>query len=300
MSTTQQKETLQYFSNYANDWNMKARGKKEHKVNVIKQRNDYVLHIINQRQQDAQKVQTKNVLDIGCGTGELVLDVAHKKIPALGIDFAPDMIEIANTQKNKLHADHASFSCESIYDTKIKSSSYDVLAANGFIEYISFSQRNALFKLAHKILRPNGSFVVSSRNRLFNLFSANDFTSYEIKNDTANLLLTESIALMNTPIYELLSKKTAPLPKKNEKHTHTGIDVTTRYQYTPIQLAKLLKKQGFKIKSISPVHIHGMSPNAKENFPELHTAYANASQQHAIDNQSFLPNASAFMIHVQK
>jgi 2-polyprenyl-3-methyl-5-hydroxy-6-metoxy-1,4-benzoquinol methylase len=33
-----------------------------------------------------------SMFDIGCGTGELVLDMAAKGVRATGIDFAPEMI----------------------------------------------------------------------------------------------------------------------------------------------------------------------------------------------------------------
>ena len=78
MQTKQQKETLLYFKKYAKDWERKANIKGEDQVNVIKQRNEYVLNVIKQRE------KTERALDVGCGTGDLVCDISKKGIKAVG------------------------------------------------------------------------------------------------------------------------------------------------------------------------------------------------------------------------
>ena len=50
-----------------------------------------------------------------------------------------------------------------------------------------------------RMLRPSGAFVVGSRNRLFNLFSLNDYTRLEQKLGTVDGLLTEAVAIASAP-----------------------------------------------------------------------------------------------------
>ena len=49
MDTRQQNETLDYFKKYADDWARKGSESSQDKVNIIKQRNDFVLKVINER-----------------------------------------------------------------------------------------------------------------------------------------------------------------------------------------------------------------------------------------------------------
>ena len=62
--------------------NKKAQGEKLHKVNVISQRNGYVLEVIRSR---SENIKT---LDVGCGTGELVHDIARMGNTCSWVDFA--------------------------------------------------------------------------------------------------------------------------------------------------------------------------------------------------------------------
>lgn len=90
METKQQQETRNYFDSFAKDWKEKAMGHKQAKVNVISQRNGYVLEVIKSRNENIK------TLDIGCGTGELVHDIARMGIHAVGVDFANEMIREAD------------------------------------------------------------------------------------------------------------------------------------------------------------------------------------------------------------
>ena len=167
METQQQKESLEYFKEYAQDWKNKADNDTKDNINIIKQRNDYVLKVISERE------STKNFLDVGCGTGELVIDTAKKEIHSVGIDFSNDMIDIANKTKESLGVENSEFICDSIFNYNLTSESYDAIAANGFIEYISYDELDKFFTDVSKGLSKGGSFVFGSRNRLFNIFSSN-------------------------------------------------------------------------------------------------------------------------------
>jgi 2-polyprenyl-3-methyl-5-hydroxy-6-metoxy-1,4-benzoquinol methylase len=295
IETKQQAEALRYFNEYADDWHNKARSTAQTKVNVIQQRNNYVLQVIRER------LATASALDVGCGTGDLVCDIVRQGVTATGVDFAPEMIEIAQTKARQQALAHARFYCASIFDFDLSTRRYDVISANGFIEYISLAELDQFFSLAYQALNPGGSLVVGSRNRLFNIFSLNSYTSAEIDQENISLLLKEAIALATgTDFAQLLNLETAPLQDVNTQHAHTGIDVTTRYQFTPVQLMKLLQVKGLEIKQIYPIHIHGVSSSFKQQQPQLHTGIANLLQTYAGDHTSLVPQASSFMLHAQR
>lgn len=295
MDNKQQEETLQYFKAYAEDWHKKAQGAIAAKVNVIQQRNGYVLEVIKER------AATNWLLDVGCGTGDLVCDAARQGVNGLGVDFAQEMIDIAREKSRQAGLGNAYFECCSIFDCDFSTRKFDVAAANGFIEYISQDALLQFFDLMYQALTPGGSFVVGSRNRLFNLYSLNDFTRQELVNNHIHALLEEALAFASgDALEEILNLQPAPLQTPETQHADTGIHVSTRFQYTPLQLIRILSEKGFAIKEIYPVHVHGVPPAFKAEHPETHTAISNLLQNYARQHLSLLPFASTFMLHAEK
>src|SRR5262245_29731537 len=81
----QQEQTLSYFRHHASDWQRKAVAP-EREYNLIEARNWAVLTTLSELGDAGQ------LLDVGCGTGQLVIDAARRGVAAHGIDFAPEMI----------------------------------------------------------------------------------------------------------------------------------------------------------------------------------------------------------------
>src|SRR3972149_3113629 len=100
--TTQNQETLLYFNKAAQEWQLKAEGKTQ-AVNVIAQRNQTVIRVMKNLD------IVRRALDIGCGTGDLVLEMAAMGIEAIGVDFAPPMIEACNSKKRQRKGENATF-----------------------------------------------------------------------------------------------------------------------------------------------------------------------------------------------
>lgn len=55
---------------------------------------------------------------------------------------------------------------------------------------------------------------------------------------------------------------------------YAKIKVDTRNQYTPFELFSILRKNGFKILDVSPVHIHALTTGFKEKRGDIHTKLA--------------------------
>ncbi|CAN5781882.1 hypothetical protein BH11BAC4_BH11BAC4_11680 [soil metagenome] len=299
METNQQKETLNYFDAFAKDWKEKAQGQKISKVNVISQRNNYVLEVI--------KARTENMktMDIGCGTGELVHDIAKMGINAVGLDFANEMIVQAREIADKENISNAEFICGSAFDYPIEDESLDVISANGFIEYISHEQLDQFLAISYKKLRKGGSLVFGSRNRLFNLVSMNQYTLDEIENDCIVKLVKESVKVAAMKdLSELQETEAIELEHSNKVHADTGIAVTTRFQFTPAQLAQMLHAKGFTVTGLSPVHVHGVSPSFAADHKEIHYNISNllseVTNEEKQNRYKMIPFASSFMIHAVK
>ena len=295
MNTPQQNETLKYFKDKAQDWKRRATGTDQARVNVIAERNGFVSLVIENR------ARTQRVLDVGCGSGDLVCAIAKSGIEAVGVDFSDEMIGIANRQKHQEGLNHAHFLHGSIFDVNLTNQEFDVISANGFIEYISYEELDKFLDLAQRLLSPGGSLVLGSRNRLFNAVSNNVFTLDEIQSGAISLLLNEAVVLSAADgLADLPSIATAPLQSPNTKHPQTGVAVTTRYQFTPAQLCKLIDSHGLTPKELFPIHVHGVPPAFKEKHPDVHTTISNLLHGYAHGSLALVPYASSFMIHATK
>jgi len=293
-TTIQQQQALEYFSTHAEDWRSKAVGL-DAKVNVIEQRNGYVLEVAG------EPPLPRSFLDVGCGTGELVCQMAKRGVDATGVDYAPEMIDLSAKKARDEGIQNAEFVCSSIFDFEMQPGTYDLISANGFIEYVSLQEMNAFFDLVAQALSPNGSFVVGSRNRLFNLVTMNDYTLQEVDAGAIDLLIKEAVQWTNAKtMLQVVKSECAPFQAHDTEHAKTGIEVTTRFQYTPFQLISLLQDRGFHAVEVYPVHIHGVAPSFVKMNPEVHTSISHLLQTHARHNTQLLAHASTFMLHVKR
>lgn len=295
MTTDQQAEALNYFKTHADDWGQKAKTLSQVKFNVIQARNHYALAVIKERE------ETQSVLDVGCGTGDLVCDIARQGIAATGVDFADDMIRLARQTATEQGLAKADFTCASIFDLDLIGDSYDAIVANGFIEYISQEELRRFVSLVAAALAPSGSLILGSRNRLFNLYSLNTYTRMELAGDDLASLVEEAVALSSAESLKSLPELTPAAWQEPEmEHARTNIGVTTRFQYTPYQLIEMLVGLDLAVMEVCPVHIHGVPPSFKGDFPQVHTSIANLLQSYARHRLDLVPSASTFMIHARK
>lgn len=292
MNTKQQREAREYFSRSAREWEQRAERTSPARVNVIRQRNQYVLAALT------AIPRVHQALDVGCGTGELVIAFARRGIAATGIDFSEAMIRRARRKAGSMRK--ATFVCASVFDYDLGSNAgkFDLVVANGFIEYISLRELGRFLTFARRALRRGGTLILSSRNRLFNIWSLNRFTENELAGGGAEAIIRESIAIANaTRIADLAAVQPAAPPKEATFQPKTNrISVSQRYQYTPVQLIRILGRHGFRASDIAPVHIHGVSPAFKDRYPRVHVRISNLLQRYAGAHPALIPFASSFMI----
>jgi len=294
--TTQKQETLLYFNKGAQEWQLKAEGNTQ-AVNVIAQRNHTVIRVM----QNLDIV--RRALDIGCGTGDLVLEMAAMGVEAIGVDFAAQMIEACNAKKRQRNVENATFYCESFFDFCYTGEPLDLISALGFIEYISAAELELMIGECAKLLRPGAALVIGSRNRLFNVFSLNDYTRLELELGIVDNLLQEAVALSSSAdvltFIEAVSSISKRLPQP-PLHPHTGIGVTVRFQYTPGELMLLLREAGFLTEGIAPIHYHGMPATLKKDYMSLHLQAATLMNECSPHDHRLVPYSSSFVITARK
>jgi 2-polyprenyl-3-methyl-5-hydroxy-6-metoxy-1,4-benzoquinol methylase len=290
----QQDQAKSYFDAWAGDWQAKAEGRVS-EFNLIEARNNAVLDVIN------SKGAITDFLDVGCGTGQLAIDVAKKGFRSRGIDFAPEMIRISEANNNKESA-NATFVCASFFEVDLPHSTYDVISALGFIEYISLDQLEVFLKGCSAALRPGGSLALGSRNRIFNVVSLNAFTQMELELGTLDRLAAEGITLQTSRREELFSRLAAHerIDPQPESHPMTGVGVDLRYQFSPAELIMRGRRYGLTPSAIYPSHFHGLPTAFKNENPQIHADLAVAVGKFAALDHRFVPYCSTFVIELRK
>lgn len=292
---SQQKQTLSYFSQNAADWQRAASGDK---FSVIDNRHRAVHEVMK------EYTSPGRLLDVGCGTGQLAIEASNLGWQSVGIDFAASMIDICHSNAREAGV-IPEFHCVSLFDFEIEANSYEVVSAQGFIEYISAEELERFLELITKGLRRGGALALGSRNRLFNLHSLNEFTSMEQRLETVNKLLHESIILQSTRSQLEAVEKLAALKYEYthpSEHPETGVKVDTRFQFSPTDLIGRLARHGLKVSRIFPVHFHAMplSLTSGDELSSLHAQLAGLVSKDYINSHEFVPYSSSFVIEAKK
>jgi SAM-dependent methyltransferase len=223
--------------------------------------------------------------------------MAAKGVQATGIDFAPEMIRACEEKRRAEGAENARFHCTSVFDYEADDESEALVSALGFIEYISPAELREFLAFAHRVLRQGGALAVGSRNRLFNLVSFNDYTSMELQLGTVDAMMREALALEDGADVEAIHSPDLPRPAA---HPRTCIDVATRHQYTPGELAAIVRDAGLVPEAIYPVHYHAMPPAAADSLKPMHIEFANCIFDTAPEERRLLPYSSSFVLSARK
>jgi SAM-dependent methyltransferase len=266
--------TKEHFMKNASEWVEYGHIKEGYNYPVGKHRNRIVKKIIKKNQ------SINSILDIGCGGGNLCIDLAKEGYKVKGIDESGEMIKIANKSIKKLGiGNNVSFAEKSLYDVKGDGKKYDAITSMGVIDYLDSD--NILFDIANRKLYKGGKFIVSCRNRLFNLFPTSHYFKdetgslhsmrmlldeiNELKGDISNESMSrfsESLRLINLDKY--LVKREARREAKSTINKDPGF---TYRQHTPNEILQSAQESGFERTDIFGVHPHLLPPVMNDMLP---------------------------------
>jgi len=208
------------------------------------------------------------VVDVGCGTGHTALELVRRGYGVRGIDISAEMVE----RSRRLLAEHAPtadarFEVGDVEQMPLGGGSADGAVALGLIEYLDDDAPLAS-ELA-RILRPGGAAVIAFRNRLFNLFSLNQYTQAEVAAGTYGQLLDEYIEESKRPWPEGTVRRWAaelaaaaePIAQAAARPPHAlkPMPVHLR-QHTPAQTRAIFSRAGFEVDEIVYFHFHALPP----------------------------------------
>lgn len=114
----------------------------------------------------AQLQSGNDVLDIGCGTGYLLLEaekVVGETGTAVGLDVEPAMIDQARQRAAKNHS-HATFDVASIDEIPYPDNSFDVVMQTLVFHHLDETQKAAGLAEMYRVLRQNGRLLIVDLN----------------------------------------------------------------------------------------------------------------------------------------
>lgn len=84
---------------------------------------------------ECRNVDGKKILDVGCGSGRVAIQLARRGANATGIDFSENMLQMANVMAEKLEVKN---NCQFIHDDFLNHvfiEKFDISIALGFFDY---------------------------------------------------------------------------------------------------------------------------------------------------------------------
>lgn len=287
-------KTKEYFDSVADQYGQQNEDYTEFPTTKI--RNEIVVD-------EACRLQghNKSSMDLGCGAGQLMKDL-HDQLQyhIHGVDISPHMIEVArkllgDAGRTTIDLDPnepITFDLISVQDAltvDVETPMFDVVTAIGLIEYLP--DDDGLFRVIRNCLVRGGTAFVECRNRLFNLYTANQYTINEFYDTVPVILNTEDlIRQLNevgkyvqanekdpTWLWLVLRSMTLhdkgdsmPKPFRNiEPLPPYPSDGTPRRQHTPEELEASLKKADLKLKHVIFYHPHPFMPRYEKLDPQF-------------------------------
>lgn len=223
-----------------------------------------------------------DVLDLGCGAGQLCLRLAEKGHRTTGIDESESMLSEAfkvRALMPEVVQSRVRFVKGNLLDNGFESRAFDAVTALGVIGYLP--NDDVLFKEAARLLRPCGVFIVSCRNRLFNMVSISEYTLREIERGGARELVEEIRRLLKEipdqdavnfvkSLASISSNLVSETPTSGNQRRNpeprftTGIEAR---QHTPKGLMATAQAHGFDHEGFYGVHPHILMADINRLLP---------------------------------
>lgn len=113
------------------------------------------------------------VLDLGCGTGVITVELARRGYDMTGVDVSPEMLDEARESAAEAGVADVLWLCQDMREFELYGTVDAAIATCDAVNYLLKSKDlNACFSLVHNYLEPDGIFVfdISSRAKFKRLY----------------------------------------------------------------------------------------------------------------------------------
>jgi 2-polyprenyl-3-methyl-5-hydroxy-6-metoxy-1,4-benzoquinol methylase len=148
-------------SEYGNDWIESAWG--ESVDEFTRNPGAHIRPRVQRAIELAELDPEMSILDVGCGRGEVIFHCAKLGCNAVGIDFSPHVIDIAETARKNLDQDssvRAKFIRGDVNNLDFAEKSFDRIFMLDLVEHLYDSQLTELYQAARKMLKDDGLLII--------------------------------------------------------------------------------------------------------------------------------------------
>ena len=131
------------------------------------------------RRESASKPEL--VLDLGCGTGKMTLELASRGYDMTGIDYSAEMLDIARSEAEQRDMD-VLWLCQDMREFELYGTvDFAVCCLDGINHLTSPKDLSKCFDLVHNYLIPDGIFVfdINGRSKFENVYAQNSYVMVE-------------------------------------------------------------------------------------------------------------------------
>jgi len=130
--------------------------------------------------------ESEKILDVGCGWGNISIELLKRGLNVIGLDYSEKAIEICKKTAKKLGLDDAGFICENATKTKFENMSFDVIYCADLVEHLYPDDFFALLGEAKRILKMGGKLIIYTPNP-FHIFELLKRYNIILKKDTSHV-----------------------------------------------------------------------------------------------------------------
>jgi SAM-dependent methyltransferase len=173
------------------------------------------------------------LLDLGCGTGRLLVDFGQRGYLAVGVDLSPEMLAVAQ-ERTRDWKEQVFLLCANITQLDcLADATFDYAAClfSTLGMVIGSEQREWVVHHVRRVLRPGGRFVLHVHNRWFNA-----------RDRAGRRWLVKNV---------LREKSSGDRPM----HAHEGSACLTLHHFTRREAVQLLAKAGLRLIEVQPIGI---------------------------------------------
>ena len=120
-------------------------------------------------------------LDLGCGTGKMTLELASRGYDMTGIDYSPEMLDIARARAEECGAD-VLWLCQDMREFELYGTvDLAVCALDGMNHLTSTEDMASCLSLVHNYLIPDGIFIfdINGKHKFENIYANNSYVMEE-------------------------------------------------------------------------------------------------------------------------
>ena len=133
---------------------------------------DSPLHRADQRFAERHLSASGRLVDLGCGTGRLLIPFAERGAWLLGVDLSAEMLRVVGEKANAARVAIARLQANLVELDCLADASFDsaacLFSTLGMIA--GAAERRSFIAHVHRMLRPNGRLVLHVHNRWFNFW----------------------------------------------------------------------------------------------------------------------------------